>query len=140
LFKIRQALSLNITELAGILRVARPALYAWIQGRSQPHKNNWKRIDDVYELALDWRQMSVEPTGDLSKSRFGAQGSFVGALRENHLNSAQLHGMMLGMKAELVRRAPVEADAMIALLSSDRGYAPVPEEVQQENFKNGTEW
>ena len=49
--KIQSVFSLNISEIATILAVQRPTIYAWVNGDSIPHRSNYKRLQDLYTLA-----------------------------------------------------------------------------------------
>lgn len=45
--------SLGKTHLSAIASVSRPALYAWIDGTSEPDAANFHKIDELYRIAKD---------------------------------------------------------------------------------------
>ena len=139
LFGIRQSLSLNISELARVLRIQRPALYGWIQGKSEPRRANLQRLDSVYELALVWYQSAREPAAELARCRVAGSGSLLEALENERLDDARLHGILMAMKERASRVQADQSDALIAELASDRGYEPIATEIQRANFEHGTE-
>jgi len=61
--EIRSALSLQIKELAEILHVERPTVYAWIKESSSPQKQNRVRLRQVARLAGTWNRLSNRPIG-----------------------------------------------------------------------------
>jgi hypothetical protein len=60
---IRRYLSLNMTELANVLKVGRPTVYSWATAPITLRSAHRERIDAVYAIARDWRSLSSEPMG-----------------------------------------------------------------------------
>jgi hypothetical protein len=60
---IRASLSLQIKEIAEMLQVERPTIYAWIKDKSKPHKQNRERLNQLYYLAKQWDNISNNPIG-----------------------------------------------------------------------------
>jgi transcriptional regulator with XRE-family HTH domain len=58
---IRSSLSLNINEMAQVVRVERPTIYEWIRGRSNPHPYNRERLSKVFAVAQQWKSISPLP-------------------------------------------------------------------------------
>jgi len=85
---IRSTLSFNVKELAGVLRVERPTIYAWIAGSAQPQKHNRERIDAVAALAHEWTSLHTRPLGALRKET-GPDGRSVMALLESGVIDTQ---------------------------------------------------
>jgi transcriptional regulator with XRE-family HTH domain len=48
---VREALGLSITDLASLLGVTRPTIYAWIQGKQEPKPEMLARIQELYVVA-----------------------------------------------------------------------------------------
>lgn len=63
LMTIQHWLSLNITQLARVLRVERPTIYAWMAEQSSPQMANLQRVNAVYRLAMVWSRLSDDPLG-----------------------------------------------------------------------------
>jgi DNA-binding transcriptional regulator YiaG len=60
---IRSTLSLQVSELAKVLAVERPTVYAWMNGRNVPHKSNRERLHKMFRLATHWNRMMPKPVG-----------------------------------------------------------------------------
>lgn len=60
---IRASLSIQIKELAEILQVQRPTIYAWIKEQSVPHSQSRERLRQIYSLAKQWDRVSHKPLG-----------------------------------------------------------------------------
>ncbi len=67
LTEVRSRIGLNITQLAGALRVERPTIYAWLRGE-QPNQSNRSRLEELAGVSELWAQLSVAP-GSASLSR-----------------------------------------------------------------------
>ncbi len=58
LTRIRHWLSLNASELATVLRIERPTLYAWLEDSVELRKANRDRLDTIYNIADEaWRRL-----------------------------------------------------------------------------------
>lgn len=56
LLQISNAFGLNKSDLAKIVKVTRPTVYSWMQGKKIPRKAQLNRIYKLYLLAEDWQQ------------------------------------------------------------------------------------
>lgn len=61
--QVRSSLSLQIKQLAEVLGVERPTVYAWIKEESQPRPQKRARLRELYQLARRWDELSNEPLG-----------------------------------------------------------------------------
>jgi transcriptional regulator with XRE-family HTH domain len=61
--QVRSSLSLQIKQLAEVLGVERPSVYAWIKEESQPRAHKRARLKELYQLARRWDELSNEPLG-----------------------------------------------------------------------------
>lgn len=66
---IRAAFSLNVTQLALVLQVERPTIYAWLAGEQIPLIENRRRVAAVWELASVWMRLTNRPLGDRLRLR-----------------------------------------------------------------------
>ncbi len=71
---VRSELSLSITELAAILDVQRPTIYAWLRGDSQPQQRNVDRLTFLYRISTRWADSSIRPLGRHLRHAFGDEG------------------------------------------------------------------
>lgn len=61
---IKNTLSLNVSELAEVLGVSRPTIYAWAEGGNADESNR-QRLASLEELAQEWESLCSEPLGTL---------------------------------------------------------------------------
>jgi hypothetical protein len=80
---IRSAFSLQIKELAEILKVERPTIYAWMKGSASPQQHNRLRLRDIHRLAMQWNRLSNRPTGTAIRETDAAGRSVVDYLKED---------------------------------------------------------
>ena len=62
---VQHQFSLNISDLAQVLRVSRPTVYSWMREEAEPHLDNINRARELFRFARLWRNMSVHPIGRL---------------------------------------------------------------------------
>ncbi|MBM4090962.1 MAG: hypothetical protein FJ276_16295 [Planctomycetes bacterium] len=60
---VRSSLSLQIKQLAEVVGVERPTVYAWIKEQSQPRPQKLVRLKGLYQLAKCWDEFASEPLG-----------------------------------------------------------------------------
>ncbi len=60
---IRAAFSLQISQIAEILDVSRPTIYAWINQEQQPQIRHRDRLKNIFVLAKFWNTKSTVPLG-----------------------------------------------------------------------------
>jgi transcriptional regulator with XRE-family HTH domain len=58
---IRAAIPLNLSQIADILGVSRPTVYAWIGDEQKPQSQCIQRLSQIYELAKYWTTISPLP-------------------------------------------------------------------------------
>jgi hypothetical protein len=87
---IRSYLSLNISEASKIFGVQRPSIYAWISGQSSPSNANQERINLLYDLALDWKNKSNLPIGELRKLPVISNKSITDLLLQDDIDKASV--------------------------------------------------
>jgi hypothetical protein len=61
---LRSALSLNMSEVARVLRVERPTVYAWLRSDSVPQRSNSIRLARLNDVARRWQRGMTAPLGD----------------------------------------------------------------------------
>lgn len=94
---IRSQLSLTITEVASILDVERPTIYAWLAERSEPQPRNRQRLREVIALAKQWAESSNLPAGDWVRREDETGTSVLQLLRrgEGEKAAARLRGLAI---------------------------------------------
>jgi DNA-binding transcriptional regulator YiaG len=107
----RAAMSLNVSELAVVLRVERPTVYAWIAGTATPQAANLHRLMEVADWARTWRRLTPSPMGQLAR-QLGPHGStLIELLMEDELPRDEI-GTQLGALLRLIQTAPDGARIM----------------------------
>lgn len=106
---IRSSLSLQIKELAEILRVQRPTVYSWIKNEVEPSQTNRERLQHLYRIALKWKQLCNLPADSLIRST-GADGhSVLELLKADEVDQAAIMNRLEGLATQR-RKMKREAD------------------------------
>ncbi len=71
---LRRWLSLSVAEAARVLRVQRPTIYSWQDGKAPAGPKSLDRLRTVFELAREWRRLSSTPVGNYRKEPLGTGG------------------------------------------------------------------
>lgn len=88
---IRSSLSLNIQEMAKILKVERQTVYSWIGGSSEPHPSNRNRLNKIFLIAKCWEKLCYLPVGNAVRHSFDENGkSIVDLLSEDTLHEKEI--------------------------------------------------
>jgi len=96
---IRRYLSLNMTDLAKVLRVGRPTVYSWATAPTTLRSAHRERIDAVYAISRDWRSLSSDPMGRLVREpSLGNGRTMIDLLSVDKLDSTAIHNGMLQMQ------------------------------------------
>jgi DNA-binding transcriptional regulator YiaG len=61
----RHYLSLSVADFARLVRVERPAVYAWMDGENEPRAANQEQLNRLYRAALYVKERFGEPVGSL---------------------------------------------------------------------------
>ena len=123
---IRRYLSLNISDLAMALRVARPTVYAWLRDEAEPHGSNLARIQQLYRMARVWRAFSEQPVGPFLKSANEDGLTLVNLLSEEVIDEAAVRRAF-----EQIRIAIAPKRQSIAEMARSRGLTPVTRGVRK---------
>lgn len=89
LARVRANLSLQIAELARILRVERPTIYAWTRDENIALRaENAERLARLEEVALAWHRLATLPIGNLVRQRSASGESVVSLLEQERYAEA----------------------------------------------------
>lgn len=89
LARIRANLSLNVSELARVLKVERPTIYAWMRDDAATLRSeNRLRLDRLHSLARRWEERSKLPIEGLVRETNEAGESLVSLLEANRFEDA----------------------------------------------------
>jgi hypothetical protein len=87
---IRSMLSLQVKELAAVLLVERPSVYAWMAGTAQPQQRNRRRIEAIWSVAREWQRMSRLPLGSLRNVPGESGRSIIELLMADEIDTAKV--------------------------------------------------
>jgi hypothetical protein len=84
------------SELAKIMAVSRPALYAWLDGTSEPARDNAERLDILAAMARELDAKPLRPLfhGFIDRPVHGYSRSLLDILQDSRINSDLLRSMI----------------------------------------------
>ncbi len=105
--EVRERLSLSVTELAAILQVGRPTVYAWLRGESDPHQRNLDRLEDLKRIAADWWTLAGRPVYRHLRHTFDESGrSLFGMLKADQFEPSHIREHLERL-AQLPEKRPI---------------------------------
>ncbi len=136
LVAIRHYFGLSISDLARILRVGRPTVYAWMRERSLPSSGHVDRIERLATLAEAWRLASRHPIGSQLRSRGKGGKSLLEYLSDEQLDEQAVRRIFTSLKARLEQQQQVRAvrGQSPAEYAKSHGFAEVPRRVLKRNL------
>ncbi|MDD3179481.1 MAG: hypothetical protein PHQ04_03935 [Opitutaceae bacterium] len=129
--RVKHYLSLNMSELAAVLNVGRPTVYAWMQG-GPIRPGNRERLAAVYHVAQDWWKRAGQPLGSFLHLQRADGQSMLDLLKADPVDAAKLEPF-LKVATHRLERAAQEKNVRAAsydVLAKRHGFAPVPEGVR----------
>lgn len=134
--RVKHYLSLNTSELAAVLGVGRPTVYAWMQGGPM-RPTNRERLALVYGIATKWWNRSKQPLGSFLQLK-GANGQSVfDLLKADVVDEAALEPFFK-VAAHRIERAAQEKGKRAEsyqVLAERHGFAPVPEGIRDRTLR-----
>ena len=100
---IRRFFSLNISDMARVLRVERPTVYSWLTGEASPRSANLERIGKIYSLAREWRSMSTKPIGAMLNTPYETNTTLLSLLSEDNIDETAVREMLEALNQALGR-------------------------------------
>jgi transcriptional regulator with XRE-family HTH domain len=91
LVQIRTRLGLNMSQLANVLRVQRPTVYAWLNAAQKPNPANIERVRKVWQIAAFWGDLSSAPLKGALHREVVEGHTVLSLLSEEHLRSFLLN-------------------------------------------------
>lgn len=130
---IRRWFSLTVTDLADVMRVKRPTVYAWLASRSTPQPSNLTRMRRLHNLARAWRRLAGRPMGKLLHESPGGQHSVLALLASASLDDARL----LATFNALASSVPA-GRSKLSQMATDAGLPATPHDEPDRSFDNET--
>ena len=135
---VRHYLSLNTTDLAKVLLVERPTVYAWLDGRWDPKQENKSRIRKLYQLARSWQEMSRQPIGKLLREPVGDGTCLLDYLVRNSLEIAAINRVLELVRAMAEQEVKTKQLRNVREVAKQRGFKPITSTQEDERFDQAT--
>jgi hypothetical protein len=122
---IKAAFGLSVSQLAQVLQVQRPTVYAWLDPESAPESlrsANRERLTKLVGIANEWNRLSdIPPPKDSLTTRVGDR-TLLEMLAGDELNSAEISSTLRALQ----QAKPPSAPDSIGERLRKRGFAEVP--------------
>ena len=101
---------LSKSDLSKILGITRPALYAWLDGQSEPNVENIRRLHAIYEVIREWPEAEQQPLSHayIERPVAGFSHSLIEALPSTDIDAEEVRAMV-----RVIRSMTAERDARI---------------------------
>jgi DNA-binding XRE family transcriptional regulator len=100
---IRRYLSMNVTDMARALRVARPTVYSWFRDGAALRGRHLDRVEAIYGIARYWRKISSQPVGTFLTQPLVSGDSLIELLSAKALNEPDIQGAFAQIQKALSR-------------------------------------
>jgi hypothetical protein len=100
---IRRYLSMNVTDMARALRVARPTVYSWLRDEAGLRGHHLQRMEAIYGIARRWRRISSQPVGTFLAQPLASGDSLLGLLSAKALNEPEIQDAFAQIQKALNR-------------------------------------
>jgi hypothetical protein len=87
---IRRYLTINVTDMARVLLVARPTVYSWFRDETSLRGRHLQRVEAIYGIARRWRRISSQPVGIFLSQPLSSGDSLLGLLSAKALNEPKI--------------------------------------------------
>jgi hypothetical protein len=116
-----------VAEAARVLRVQRPTIYAWQDGKAPAASKHLERLRAVFDLAREWRQMSLDAVGNHRKEPVGPDGrTLVDLLSADEIERPHVIETLCRIY-EAMERSHAQRPASGAELAKRLGFKPLPD-------------
>lgn len=122
---IQERFSISIGELARVLRVSRPTIYAWLEGGARLKPENRARLARLRNIALSWDSHSRLPLRDFVQEAPPGMPSLLDLLSAGSLDEAAIHAAFQRL-APLVQAREAARPPSIREIFARHGIAPEP--------------
>ena len=128
---IRSNFGFNVSDLARVLRVQRPTIYAWGNDDATPHPSNMQRIREVYDLSRKWRLAIGNNVGG-ARQQYDDKFTVLDILQQDDLREAER-----ALLAVANRRAVAPARYKSVMeLGEEFGFNDVPAKRQASSLRD----
>jgi hypothetical protein len=131
---LRHYFSLNTTDLAKVLLVERPTVYAWLESKWEPKQENKGRIRKLYQVARTWHEMSKQPIGKLLRESVDGDVTLMDYLVRDTLEVAAINRILAVIRELVDRRVKSKRARSVREIAKQRGFKPLPSAQEDERF------
>ena len=90
----RHFLSLNMKQMADVLKVQRPTVYSWLEEDTTPHPGNDARLNTLYKVANTWARLADRPLGLMLSNPTSVNKTIFQMLCESNINVPQVRNIL----------------------------------------------
>jgi len=131
---LQQCLSFNITDIAKILGVQRPAIYSWLGNESvEPHPRNKAKLKEVSKIAFSWNKLSNEPVGKYNKEPLIQEKSLLEALASDSIDTEAVQDALTVIKQTKNKQKKYKRKS-VATLAREAGFSELSEDMKKKAF------
>jgi transcriptional regulator with XRE-family HTH domain len=100
---IRRYLSMSVTDMAKVLHVRRPTIYAWLRNEPSLRAEHMRRLEAIYKNARAWRAISSKPVGEFLSRPLTPGPTLLALLWAKKLDEAAIASRFLQIHEALSR-------------------------------------
>lgn len=127
LANVRAIFGFSAKQLADVLRVSRPTIYAWIDGTTEPREHNRERINLLERLAMAWQERSSETLNRHLNSRLWCDRTLLELLSASSIDQGSVTEAFNVFASEMKKARGMS----IADRLDSAGFTRPPAEAQQ---------
>ena len=136
LAKVKSVFALNVSDLAKVLGVERPTVYTWMDERATPHRSNYERLEQVFDLAKQSEKWLVNLPRDQVKRFRIRDASIAEFLSQEQFSGESLLTSLQSMATSTIGQEVVTQEKRMSLrdLARHHGVQLPSQETTQDNF------
>ncbi|MDP2242171.1 MAG: hypothetical protein Q8K18_18695 [Burkholderiales bacterium] len=132
---IKAAFGLSISDLAAVLQVKRPTIYAWLDPDTAPETLravNLNRLTSLFSLATYWNNLNSLPAGEYMKSLVFNGDSLLKLFRQDDLDELRIKQAL----REINRHIETVSKPSLGEQLRQKGFAEVPSKFASARTKD----
>ncbi len=135
---VRHYFSLSTTDLARLLLVERPTVYAWLDGKWEPNQENRTRIRKLFLLASSWQGISKQPIGKFLREPVDGESSLMDYLVRQQLDTVKVTDLMNLIHAQIDQKVRSKRARSVGMVAKQSGFKPLSSAQEDESFDRVT--
>jgi hypothetical protein len=130
--------SLNLSDLALVVRVSRPTIYSWLRNESSPQSHNVFRMRQLFGLVKLWSSLSRKPLGSYLKSPVVEGQSVFDLLSQDQIDRELVRQALVACSLMLEQDAARPRPRSAAEIAKQYGLRSQSEHSQEESVSQET--